>query len=46
VGNLDIVVTGGAFTANWAREVNLFATATGSVSATLRAPPPFGRSSA
>jgi tellurite resistance protein len=33
VGSLDIVVTGGAFTAGWAREVNLLAAAIGGVSA-------------
>lgn len=33
VGSLDIVVTGGAFTAGWAREVNLLAAAVGGVSA-------------
>jgi tellurite resistance protein len=33
VGSLDIVVTGGAFTAEWAREINLFAASVGGVSA-------------
>jgi len=33
VGSLDIVVTGGAFTASWTHEVNLLAAAIGSVSA-------------
>lgn len=33
VGSLDIVVTGGALTADWAREVNLLAAAIGGVSA-------------
>jgi len=33
VGSLDIVVTGGAFTSDWATQVNLLAAAIGSVSA-------------
>jgi tellurite resistance protein len=33
VGSLDIVVTGGALTADWTHEVNLFAAAIGGVSA-------------
>ncbi|WP_332853943.1 SLAC1 anion channel family protein [Duganella sp. S19_KUP01_CR8] len=33
VGSLDIVVTGGALTAEWTHEVNLFAAAIGAVSA-------------
>jgi tellurite resistance protein len=33
VGSLDIVVTGGALTAEWTREVNLLAAAIGSISA-------------
>jgi tellurite resistance protein len=35
VGSLDIVVTGGALTAEWTHEVNLFAAAIGGVSAVV-----------
>ncbi len=35
VGSLDIVVTGGASSADWAHELNLFAAAIGSVSAII-----------